>query len=155
MKIATLAFLFCLVSLNNSFSQQPAKALDSQSITMLKECYTAYNTAWATTKDGFVLIKKLDSLKEKYCTIALRKKLLAEFKVHGLDHDEFIDDQETDLAHLPTLNVVKDPTKQNGYIVSYDAEIEVGADNKKVIKKILIHVTVANEGGELKIASVK
>jgi len=122
---------------------------DAQAIQMLKEFYIAYNSEWISTVNPYPLQKKLDSLRRKYCTIQLRNKL----KKMDLDHDELINDQYTDIKHLKTLTVIKDPIKTNGYIVSYIAPT-FDPTNKPVEEKIVIHVMVAKENGGFKIASV-
>jgi hypothetical protein len=120
---------------------------------MLKEFYIAYNTAWSSSK-GYPLIKKLDSLQSKYCTISYRRELKKEFKEVGLDHDELVNDAATDIEHLNTLNIIKDRSKVNEYIVSY---IVVGKDasNKPLQERIVIHVMVTKEAGAYKIAAIK
>ena len=154
MKTKVTFFLIFLLSLNNQINGQPSKDFDEKAIDMLKEFYIAYNTAWSTTHNGFVLIRKLDSLKVKYCTLSLRKELKSEFKRVGLDHDELINDQETNVDHLNSLKVTKVPSKKDAYIVTYLAPILDG-NNKPAEKKVLISVTVAIEGGTLKISSVR
>jgi hypothetical protein len=134
-------------------AQAQVNPSDKQAIEMLKEFYTKYNTAWANT-NGKVLIKKLDSLQSEYCTSALRKELKKEFKRVGLDHDELINDDYTDVAHLNTLKITTDLHKANVYIVSYTVFTK-DASNNPTQEKIVIHVSVVKENGSFKIASVK
>jgi hypothetical protein len=148
-----IAFVICLIGLKSSACEQAKQNIDDPAINMLKEFYTAYNTAWATT-NGNILIKKLDSLKSRYCTVVYQKELKKEFKEVGLDHDELINDDYTDVAHLNTLKVIKDTQKSSNYIVSYVVFSKDVSNNPTQIK-IVIHVTVAKEGGAYKIASVK
>ena len=153
MKNYIFIFLICLISLNTLACVQAKQDTNTAAITMLKEFYTTYNAAWATN-NGSILIKKLDSLQSRYCTLPLRKELKKEFKRVGLDHDELINDDFTDVAHLNTLKVAVDPKKPNCYIVSYIVFAK-DVSNNPTQEKIVIHVTVLKEKGSLKIASVK
>lgn len=148
-----IGFTFCLWGLNSFASGQAKQNMDDQAINMLKEFYTAYNTAWATTS-GKILVKKLDSLKRRYCAVAYQKELKEEFKRVGLDHDELINDVATDVDHLNTLKVIKDPKKANEYIVSY---MVFGKDvsNNPLQEKIVMHALIVKENGIYKIAAIK
>jgi hypothetical protein len=148
-----IGFLICLPGLKSFAGEQAKQNINDPSIKMLKEFYTAYNTAWSTA-DGNVLIKKLESLRSQYCTVAYQKKFKEEFKEVGLDHDELVNDAATDVAHLNTLKVVKDLKKANEYIVSY---MVFGKDVSKnpLREEIVIHVFVMKENGTYKIAAIK
>jgi hypothetical protein len=88
-------------------SSLSAQAIDpARAMKMLKECYTAYNYTWATKK-GTVLQKKLDSLEQRYCTPQLINKL----KRMGPDYDLLAFNAYTDVQHLKTLTVTKDPNE--------------------------------------------
>jgi hypothetical protein len=153
MKNFTTLFLICLTSLNSFACIQIKQDTNDSAVNMLKEFYTAYNTAWAT-KDASVLIKKLHSLRSRYCTVAYQKKLEEELKEVGLDHDELVNDVATDVDHLNTLKVIKDLKKANEYIVSY---MFFGKDvsNNPLQEKIVMHVLVMKENGIYKIAAIK
>lgn len=154
MKIIITSFLILLSSLNIRKDRQPSKDFNNKAVIMLREFYIAYNTAWATTHNGLVLIKKLDSLKVKYCTLSLRKELKSEFKRVGLDHDILISDQETDIEHLKTLQIANVPNEKDAYIVTYLAPIADG-NNKLTEEKVSITVTIAIDEGKPKIASLR
>jgi hypothetical protein len=151
MKKAITLFLICIVTINGLAHTKSQG--NSSEIAMLRKFYIEYNTAWANS-NGNILIKKLDSLKSKYCTKNLRKELQAEFKRVGLDHDQLINDDYTDVAHLNTLNVTKENGKPNGYIVSYTVFTK-DASNHPIQENIIVHVTVVKENGSFKIASAK
>jgi hypothetical protein len=153
MKNNIFIFLIYLVSLTTLACGQARQDTNTDAVNMLKEFYTAYNTAWSNNS-GNVLIKKLDSLQSKYCTRMYYKELRKEFKEVGLDHDELINDVATDVDHLNTLKVVKDLKKPNEYIVSY---MFFGKDvsNNPLQEKIVIHVLLIKENGIYKIAAIK
>jgi hypothetical protein len=144
--------LLLTILLSQFILKNQGHSQDNQAKEMLKKFYTEYNIAWSTNK-GYVLIKKLDSLQSQYCTLTLRKELKKEFKRIGLDHDELINDDYTDEAHLNTLKIIKVPNKANGYVVSYTVFAK-DVSNKPVQEKIVIHVNVAKVNGSFKIASV-
>ena len=148
-----IAFLVCLLGLKSSACEQTKQNIDDPAIKMLKEFFTVYNTAWSTA-DGNVLIKKLESLRSRYCTVDYQKKLKEEFKEVGLDHDELVNDAATDVAHLNTLKIVKDVKKANEYIVSY---MVFGKDvsNNPLQEEIVMHVLAMKENGTYKIAAIK
>jgi len=150
MKIIIYFFLASVLLLtNHNYAHAQNDVADKQAILMLKDFYTAYNTVWSTTK-GFILVKKLDSLQRKYCT----KKLRLEVKEDGIDQDPLVGIDYTDVEHLKTLVITKDPTKENTYIVSYIAHT-LSAANKPIDEKVVIHVSVIKEGASFRIASVK
>jgi len=141
-----LLFVICVFSLKAQNNTS-----DPQVVQMLKEFYTAYNTAWASHLPATPLIKKLDSLQTKYCTIAARKELKKLLKASGLDHDALTNDEGTDVEHLKkTLKITKDPIKTNDYIVSYIDHTMTPA-YKPIDKTVIIHVTVVKENGSFKI----
>jgi hypothetical protein len=153
MKKIILVFLFVTGAL---VSEAQNISSDEPAVEMLKAFYTAYNTAWATAtlkteQDARVLIKKLDSLQTKYCTIKLRRELKELFKKEGLDHDLLINDEGTDIPHLKTLKIVKDESKADAYTVSY-VDHTLSPSNKPIDKTVIIHVAVAKENGSYKIA---
>ncbi|HWD88567.1 MAG TPA: hypothetical protein VG367_10605 [Mucilaginibacter sp.] len=151
MKTIIYSFIACITLLSGSSVKAQNDSTDKQAMQMLTEFYTAYNTAWAVHSAPDVLIKRLDSLQSKYCTIKLRAILKKEFKKNGLDHDLLLNDQGTDIEHLKTLTVTKDATKSNAYIVSYTVHTTRGY--KPIDIKVIIHVSVVKEHGKLKIAS--
>jgi hypothetical protein len=148
-----ICFFICLIGLESSSNGQAKQNVDDPAIKMLKEFYTVYNTAWATT-NGNDLIKKLHLLRSQYCTVAYQKKLEEEFKDVGLDHDELVNDAATDVTHLNTLKVIKDLKKSNEYIVSY---MVFGKDvsNNPLQERIVMHLLVMKENGIYKIAAIK
>jgi len=153
MKKIFLVFLFVTSALVSEAQNSPS---DEQAMQMLKAFYIAYNTAWATTKlktdqDAHTFIKKLDSLQTKYCTTKLKKELKELFKKEGLDHDLLINDEYTDVTHLKTLKIVKDPSKANMYTVSY-IDHTLSPAYKPIDKTVTVNVTVAKENGTYKIA---
>ena len=146
--------MVCLLSLNGLACSQYRQNTDEQAMRMLKEFYTGYNTIWSTA-NGNTLIKKLDSLQSRYCTVSYRKELKKEFKKVGLDHDELINDDYTDVAHLYTLKINKNAKKAGDYVVSYTV-FSKDVSNKPTQIKIVINVTVAKENGDTKkIAALK
>ena len=97
-----------------------------------------------------MLIKKLDSLRKKNCTVQLYNKLKKEFKIDGFDHDILINDEYTDVQHVKTINVRKDPVKQDDYVVSY-IDSTLSPSYQPVEKKVILYVTVAKEDNNTKL----
>jgi hypothetical protein len=126
-------------------SSAQANSSDKTAIKMLKDCYKAYNTTWATAK-GTSLRKKLDSLRQRYCTDELIQKLK-----NNPDFDLLGYNPYTDVEHLKTLMVKKEPSDDT-YVVSYMEHSN--DDSKPADVKITIHVNVAEQPEGLKIASV-
>jgi hypothetical protein len=124
-----------IISVNNLARAQDEVDPD-QAIQRIKEFYIAYNTAWSANITPKALDEKLDSLKLKYCAIAL----MIDLKGDG-DHDVLINDQYTDVEHLKTLIVSKESAKVNSYMVSYIAPT-TNPSNKPIEEKVIIHLTV-------------
>ncbi len=157
MKTITYFFLTVLIIFSNIGCAHAQTSIeDKQAMQMLKEFYIAHNIAWsvARTTGPYVLIKKLDSLQKKYCSVRMRKELKEEQKKNGLDYDLLTNDEHADVKHLKTLTITKDATKTNGYTVSYIAS-NTDPTGKPIDEKAVIHVTVVKENEGLKIASVK
>ena len=145
-KLSLIFLLFATPFLANAQS----RSFDHQAMQMLKTFYIDYNTLWSTAK-GYNLVKKLDSMQRKYCTITARRELKKLSGGEGIDHDYLINDQGTDIAHAKKLTVAKDTTKPNAYIVSYIAPTRDPA-YKPIDLKVVIRVMVAEENGVFKIA---
>jgi len=127
---------------------------DDLIVAMLKEFYTSYNILWSKNIQPDNLIKQKDSLQQKYCTKEFQKELKKIFEVHGLDHDVLINDVYSEyIESLKTMSITKDKTKENTYLVTYDA-IVTGIDYKKIIQKVQIFVVVVKEDGAFKIDNV-
>jgi hypothetical protein len=141
-----IALVLLSISAHNGFAQNSAR--DDQAIKLTKQFYTAYLAILSTRMNGLVMKKKLDSVLAIYCAPQLRKNVYADL----LDHDPFSGDMLTDLKHLSTLSVVKNPVGQNVYNVSYIAVLPIG--DKLVEKKNTRHVTLVPVNGKLKINTV-
>jgi hypothetical protein len=143
--ILTVILLFFI----NKLSYAQSIIDDKQAVQMLKEFYTAHgNTAYSSKG-----LHKLDSLKKQYCSLNFRKKLSAEFKAHGLDHDLMTNDYGIDKKALNSLKITKIPYKVNIYQVIYNIDTTNGG--KPIIQKVLLKVKVILENGGLKISSVE
>ena len=143
--------IFVLIS---SISYIHAQNNDKQVIEMLKEFYSAYNKAWIKGNNPNIILKKIDSLEQKYCTIKLRKELKKLHQTEGLDHDIFTNDFGTNNESLKTMSIINDPKKKNEYLVSYLMDTE-DPNNKKIKVTVIIHIIVENEKGSYKINDVK
>jgi hypothetical protein len=121
---------------------------DKAAIQMLKTCYKEFNATCATVR-GNSLHKKLDSLQQRYCT----DLLIGKIKSMGPEYDLLGYNPYTDIEHLKTLTVTKDPAQEDAYVVSY---IEHSTEASKAVdSKIVIHVNVLEESDGLKIASIR
>lgn len=149
----TLVLIIANILMLGNINCVRAQNQEKQIVSMLKEFYIAYNTAWA--KCGFDVLKtQLDSLQQKYCSQSFRKELKRQFDMHGLDHDILINDVYTeDIESLKTISVTKDNTKQNAYYVSYTAVV-TGMGNRRTNERVQIHVIVVKENGKFKIDNV-
>jgi hypothetical protein len=142
--------LTCLVVLGcTSYSNaQSTGTSDKEAIKMLKDCYTAYNATWATRK-GNTFQKKLDSLQQKYCTDQLKRKL----KNMAPDFDLLAYNAYTDVAHLKTLTVIKNPEEEDSYLVSYIQRSSNDAQPTDL--KVVLHVNVLDQGNGPRISAVR
>jgi hypothetical protein len=97
-----------------------------------------------------IMANKLEALQKKYCTEKLKKEIGGD----ELNQDPLIGGVDyTDVEHLKTLKITKDTTKVNAYVVFYITHT-LTADYKPTDKKVVLHVTVVQEKGTFKIASV-
>jgi len=121
---------------------------DKQAISMLKKFYTAYSNVSLRIED----LHKVDSLQEKYCTPQLRKEA-KEYLQDG--HDLLTDDWGISKESLTSMKIIKEPTKENIYVVSYIVDSYPVAPDKPVKKQVNLYITVVKEVESYKIASVK
>lgn len=148
-----LSFLIVTIILISSMSYTHAQNNDKGIIEMLRNFYVAYNRVWSSDYDNLILVNKLDSLQQKYCTKGLQQKLKKLYKTDGLDHDVMINDIYTDIESIKSILIIKDLTKDNSYIISYPASIE-DASNNKISATVTIHVIVKKINDLYKIESV-
>ena len=145
--------MLAITSILIFFTSCHAQDEEKQAISMLNEFYVAYNRVSAESELD-VLKARLDSLQQKYCTKRLQKELNKIFEVHGLDHDVLLNDVYTeDIESLKTMSITKDKTRENTYLVTYDAVV-TGIDYKKINQKVQIYVVVVKEDGNFKIDNV-
>lgn len=113
--------MVCLQFTTNAQSQTD----DQKKVSLLKEFYVSYNSAWEKIDDPLVLRKRIVALQQKYCTSSLQKILNNYFKIYSLEHDLIIKDLSSDSLTLSkTFSVKKDPTIANIFTVSYMTKIE-------------------------------
>jgi membrane carboxypeptidase/penicillin-binding protein len=148
--LSYLTTIIILISSNFAAAQSDDKLI----VSMLREFYTAYNNAWSNTS-GYNLVKKLDSLQQKYCSHSLKNKLKENYKLHGLDHDILINNYYADAELLRTLTIKKALNKTDSYIISYVANSEDPFDSNENKITVILLVTVVKESGVYKINSVK
>ena len=148
-------FRICLFSLFlvGSFGCNEINKDEEQMISMLREFYTAYNVAWTSDINSDILIEKLNSLQQKYCTDSLNNELNIIFQNFGLDHDILINDLYTDIESLKEMTIKRDVEKENVFIISYPGTIWL-SPNKYDRKKVTIHVEVVMKEGQYKINDV-
>ena len=115
---------------------------EEQVVNMLTDFYTGYITIIA--KGPVDYEDKLIALKEKCCTKKLLDKIAEDFK-NELDYDPFINAQDSDVAWLKTLSVVKEPQTENTYSVSY---------RNNDTTKVVIHLLVVKQGSLFKIDGI-
>ena len=124
-----------------------ANAQNQPALQMLKKFYTARSSVKFIEKDS----AKWNSIQKIYCTQKIRKEA-KEWYDDG--HDLFTNDLGIDIESLKTLTIIKDPTKENNYVVSYIVNFHV-SPNEWEKKKVTLHVCVVKEDESYKIASVK
>lgn len=117
---------------------------DQQIRDMLKEFYTSYITQMAEKLP--LDIKKINSIKKKYCTVRLLKEIEND---EDLDYDPLIDAQDADVAWLKTLSIKNNIGIPNGYIITYESS------SKYDTEKASIKMTVVKEKDGYKIDSVQ
>jgi hypothetical protein len=109
-----------------SCKSQPNSS-DEQVLSMLKSFYMSYITENAKMPPN---VSKVNSLKEKYCTA----KLLRRVEQEELDYDPFLKAQASNTEWLKTLVVKKDKIGNNQYSVSFTDPYN---DSQIVIKLIV------------------
>jgi len=149
MKLIKFFLITCTIAISSiNIAQAQSEIEPKQAIQIIKEFYTAYNTAWSANVTPKELDQRLDSLKMKYCSIALMIDLKGD-----IDHDVLINDQYTDVHHLKTLSVSKDKSKVNSYIVSYIAPT-TNPENKPIEEEVVIYLTIIKGARGIVIDSV-
>jgi len=139
MKRLYCLLLIAVASIATAYTSPPDKG-----VTMLNKFYTAYISA-SSVEDGNLeaMETKLSALRRKYCTAACLKQFKA--LVKQTDADPIVKAQDSYKELIKTLEIKKDPKKQNRYAVSY-------TDIQGNQEKITIYVTLTAQNGMLKIA---
>jgi hypothetical protein len=145
MKTLTIFFATVVLLISNTGCAQSQNE-DKEIKSMLKEFYTAYITEISENPNLKLMVVKLDSLKKKYCTVALRKKIPG--LVEQSSADPIIKAQDSNIEYLKTLAVEKDSKNTNQYIVSYYDS------SNPAIEKTIIHLAVVKEKESYKVNDV-
>ena len=131
--VALLIFTF-----NGLFAQDSS---DQEKIEMLKNFYKEY-TAELESID--VNWEKVDSIEKRYCT----ERLLNWRKSEELDYDPFINAQDLNPGLYEILNIRRDNSRQNKFVVTYNY-FEIEPENESKIELIVIR-----SGGKYKIDQI-
>jgi hypothetical protein len=132
-----------LVSSNSCIQAQNN---DKEIKAMLQEFYTAYITEVASNSPPKLMMRNIDSLQKRYCSVALLKKISDITEL--MEGDPFLKAQDSDIGYLNTLAVEKDSGKKNQYIVTY---IDTYSPNKE---KVSIYLTVLKDKDSYKIDAI-
>ncbi|RFS18956.1 DUF3828 domain-containing protein [Chitinophaga silvatica] len=135
-----IIFSFIVYSCQHSTTPKQNEENDPAQQT-LKQFYTGYLTA-----DGVEDESKSDSLKTKYCTKQLLKKIKHKMKTEELDYDPLLNAQDVSREWLQTMTFTKVPQSSDTYEVSYLDPYDK--------KKITIKLHVAKVEQEYKIDSI-
>ena len=126
---------------------------DEQAVSMLKEFYIAHSNIWSMFRTDIplkVVGEKLDSLAEKYCTLQLRIEAKKYLENGGFD--VLTDERGISKESLTSMEITKDITKKNIYIVSY---YHMQSSPAKLVKcHVFLYVKVVKEDYVYKIDSV-
>jgi hypothetical protein len=152
MKTLFYWFAIYIIFINNiCYAQVQNNEEVKQIKQVLREFYIAYNKAWSTTKNMYIIKNQVDSLQIKYCTKKLRNELRSERKESGFGYEPLIKDEYAEVLNM--LTVTKDSTRSNVYIVSY-CYPTINASYKPINKTVTFHVLMMEEEGSFKIDSV-
>ncbi|KDN55235.1 DUF3828 domain-containing protein [Flavobacterium seoulense] len=121
-------------------------ATDKQVEKMVTTFYKSYLEEFSN-QDLKESERKLDSIKEKYCTKTLLDSISNEFENNELDYDPFIKGQDVSKDVINSLSVSKVEGSENKFKVNY---LDKFSDDK-----VVILVTVIDENGSFKISYLK
>ena len=153
LKICLKFKLIMLVSMFGIIGCVHSKDDSDIKIAMLKEFYISYNSIWGSDSDFGIIVRELDSMRQKYCTEKFILELNEEVESHGYDHDILTGDLSADENYLQDISIVKDSLMKNWYIVSYKATIEANSKPEKI--EVKLQVEVIKEDDKYKINDVK
>ena len=134
-----ILFIICLIVLNlKTFSQ--SKTSEKDALIFIKSFYTEYIKLSDSPN-----LKKIETLKQKYCSQKLLKSINDDLESGDLDYDVFVNAQDIDEKWLKTLSVNRE-LKSNIYSVSYFDNYQ-----RKTIK---IKLKIINKGGKYLIDNI-
>ena len=136
--VLLLFFTIMLFNICCGFGQTESDLSDIQIKTLLKNFYTIYITEFPKAGNE----NKLDSIRGFYCS----QNLLNKINTDSLNYDRFLKAQDSDTSCLNTLEIGKDSTQSNVYIVSYIDNYEKS--------KIIMHLSIISQIDSFKIDSV-
>lgn len=149
MKALKTIFIICLIH-NACFAQVNSNG--NKAIAMLKDFYTAHEKIESSirTLPPRVYVRESDSLKARYCTVALRNKV-KRYDLNGIDF--LTDDKGIDSLSLKTMKVTADALHKNTFVVSYDF-FDKNYPKTPYVRHVVLHVGLVEEGENYKMASV-
>jgi hypothetical protein len=112
MRIHKLCLLLSLLFLT-SYALFAQDSSDQEKIKVLKEFYRAYTTE---IQHIDLNSERLDSIEKKYCT----QKLLDWWENEELNYDPFINAQDLNPELYKILNIYRDNSRENKFIVTYN-----------------------------------
>lgn len=135
----TLYFVTLLIFTFNGLLAQDDS--DWEKIEMLKNFYKEYTTELESMDVNW---EKIDSIERQYCT----ERLLDWRKIEELDYDPFINAQDLNPGLYEILNIRRDNSRQNKFVVTYNY-FEIEPENESKIELIVIR-----SGGKYKIDQI-
>ncbi len=144
--------LITLISFNCSPTQNDKSVkndTDKSPIKFLTEFYNSYNSIWVdASKDSYQ--KEIEAMVEKYCTEKLYKEFM---KYWEYGHDLITDDYGACKESLSSLKIVKNPTKENYYSISYNVLL-YPVPSRPELTEISFNVILLKENDNYKIDEI-
>ncbi|MCI0523538.1 MAG: hypothetical protein L0Y37_07795, partial [Bacteroidales bacterium] len=140
--------------ISSGCNAQNGMTKEKEIVEMLKTFYESQGAIWSIPASEISTIlfeQKLDSLAEMYSTPKLRKEA-TEWLDDG--HDLFTNDWGIRSKDIGTIEIKRDMSKNDAYIVTYTTFLDNPGNNPQK-KYVTLNVTVVMDGKSYKIDSVK
>ncbi|MFP5471078.1 MAG: hypothetical protein ACLGGV_05745 [Bacteroidia bacterium] len=149
--MSNIKFLIMVFFINRCTAQG---LVEDKCESIVKEFYIEHSKAWTKLPqpNPKELYFVLDSIQQKFCTNKLRKEAKEWFDE---GHDLITNDWGVDDESISTIEVLKDSTTENRYVVSYIVKSYPVSPTKPVSKRVVLYVEVLLIDDLCKINSVK